>query len=115
MAAMMMYMVGMAILTLPLMVGRYFSSTSLINNWVFQASFSAVMGILIFYFFTFVNFDPKEQAKSFRNNHYYIPNIAPGRPTQQYLNRLIWIDCLSRSHFKRIPACFGLYGGNFLW
>ncbi len=114
MAAMMMYMVGMAILTLPLMVGRYFSSSSLINNWVFQASFSAVMGILIFYFFTFVNFDPKEQAKSFRNNHYYIPNIAPGRPTQRYLNRLIWIIAFPGAVLNAFQLVFGLYGGNFL-
>lgn len=114
MAAMMMYMVGSSLLTLPVMIGRYYSSDSLINNLIFQIFISAVIGIGIFYFFTFVNFDPKEKAKEYRNNHFYIKNIAPGLPTKKYLQHILLIIAFPGAILNTLQFIVGLYGARFL-
>lgn len=114
MAAMMMYMVGMALLTLPVMIAPYFKSNTLLNSWQFAAIFSAVMALFLFYFFTFVSFDPKDQAKAMRNNHTYILGIAPGRPTQKYLRRLILTIAFPGAILNAVQLVLGLYGARFM-
>lgn len=114
MAAMMMYMVGMALLTLPIMISPYFPSNKILNSWQFSAIFSTVMAIALFYFFTFVSFDPKDQAKGMRNNHTYILGIKPGLPTQKYLRRLILIIAFPGAILNSAQLVLGLYGAQFL-
>lgn len=114
MAAMMMYMVGMAILTLPIMIAPYFPSNKLLTSWQFSAIFSTVMAILLFYFFMFVSFDPKEEAKGLRNSHNYILGIKPGLPTQKYLRKLILIIAFPGAILNAAQLVLGLYGSRFL-
>lgn len=113
--AMMMYMVGMGVLTAPmLLLGQQIKSNSILNNWCFLASLSFVLAIILFYFFTFVSFDPKDEAKIFRINHFYIKNIAPGKPTQRYLFKLIMILAFPGAILNAVQLVIGLYGTHFL-
>lgn len=114
MAAMMMYMVGMAILTLPIMLSPYLSTNSIIGSWQFAAIFSTVMAILLFYFFMFVSFDPKDEAKNLRNSHNYILGIKPGLPTQKYLRRIILIIAFPGAIINAAQLVLGLYGSYFM-
>ncbi|WP_251717659.1 accessory Sec system protein translocase subunit SecY2 [Lactobacillus agrestimuris] len=113
-AAMMMYMVGMAILTVPIMLSQKLSSHSIFNNWKFNITISFIMAVVLFYFFMFVSFDPKDEAKGFRNNHLYIKNIIPGKPTKKYLFKLIMIISIPGALLNALQLIVGLYGNYFL-
>lgn len=112
--AMMTYMIGMAILTIPTMLQPYFSSSSLINNEYFLVSLTFILAFLLFYFFTFVQFEPEEKAKSLRNSHGYILNIRPGKPTQKYLRHLLWIIAFPGALITAFQLTLGLYGKRLL-
>lgn len=62
----------------------------------------------------FVAFNPKDQAKAMRNNHNYILGIAPGRPTQTYLRKLIWILGFPGAILNAAQLVLGLYGSRFM-
>ena len=114
MAAMMMYMIGMALLTVPVMLGQRLGPESIFSNQHFIVALSFLLAFLLFYFFMFVSFDPKEQAKAFRNNHVYIKDIVPGKPTQKYLFRLLMILAFPGAVLNAIQLVVGLYGAKFL-
>lgn len=113
-AAMMMYMIGMAMLTIPMMLGQKLGTNSVLSNRNLIMTISFIMALILFYFFMFVSFDPKDQAKNFRNNHLYIKDVAPGKPTQKYLFRLIMILAFPGAILNGLQLVFGLYGSYFL-
>lgn len=114
MGAMMMYMVGMALLMLPSFLASLLGPDSLFANPQFDALICGLMTFGLFYFFSFVQFSPRQQAKNFRNNNTYIPNIHPGKPTQRYLTKLMWIVCFPGAVLNTIQLVFGLMGSQFL-
>lgn len=83
--AMMTYMLGLALLYLPVMLGAWLGPKSIFSNIYFSASISGLISMGLFYFFSFMAFSPKQEAKSLRNNNCYFLNIRPGKPTQRYL------------------------------
>lgn len=51
-----------------------------------------VYAILIFvfaYFYTFMQINPKELAKNLRENSGYMPGIKPGKPTEDYITKVL--------------------------
>lgn len=114
MGAMMMYMVGMALLMLPTMMGSILGPKSLFANPKFDAALSGVIAFFLFYFFSFMQFSPHQQARSFRNSNTYIPNVRPGKPTQRYLSRIMWIICFPGAVLNTIQLIFGMMGPMFL-
>ncbi len=114
MGAMMTYMTGMALLMIPTMLRPFFPPDSIINQTSFQAIFTAVLTFLLFYFFTFMQFPPKDQAKNFRNDHSYIPNVRPGRPTQVYLRKLLVVIAFPGAVLTAIQLTLGLFGADYL-
>lgn len=114
MGAMMTYMIGMAVLVLPTMLSQYFGPDSLINNVKFDAVFSFVLAIALFYFFTFMQFEPKEQAKRLRDANNYVLNIRPGKPTQKYLTRVLIGVALPGALINATLLALGLFGSKLL-
>ena len=114
MGAMMTYMTGMALLMIPTMLQPYFPPDSFINQPYFRAIFTAVLTFLLFYFFTFMQFPPKDQARNFRDGHNYIPNVHPGKPTQMYLRKLLLIIAFPGAILTTIQLTLGLFGTNML-
>lgn len=114
MGAMMTYMVGMALLMLPTMLGAILGPQSIFANPRFDAALSGILTFILFYFFSFMQFSPRQQAKAFRNSNIYIPNVRPGKPTQRYLSRLMWIICFPGAVLNTIQLVFGLMGQQFL-
>lgn len=88
MGGMMMYMVGMALFSIPTMLAGIFHN-SFLSSPRFMLTFLTVTSLSLFYFFSFMMFSPFEQARGFRNSNTYIPGIRPGKPTQIYLRRLL--------------------------
>lgn len=114
MGAMMTYMIGMAILVMPTMLSQYFSKKSLINNVTFDAGVSFVLAIALFYFFTFMQFEPKEQAKKLRDSNGYILNVRPGKPTQKYLTKVLITVAMPGAIINAILLTLGLFGTKIM-
>lgn len=114
MGAMMTYMIGMAILTIPAMVAPYFGPHSLLNNPYFVMALIFILSFALFYFFTFMQFEPQEQAKSLRDSNNYLLGIRPGKPTQRYLRRLLWIIAFPGALLTASQLAIGLQGAKLL-
>ena len=58
------------------------------NGWAFIVGESLL--ILVFtYFYTAVTFNPVDQADNLKKYGGFIPGVRPGRPTAEYLNRIL--------------------------
>ena len=67
------------------------------NSWHYVVG--EVFFIIIFtYFYTAVTFNPVDQADNLKKYGGFIPGVRPGRPTAEYLDRI-----LVQAHFPRRP------------
>ncbi|MGZ5308928.1 MAG: preprotein translocase subunit SecY [Solirubrobacterales bacterium] len=58
------------------------------NSWAYVAG--EVFFIIIFtYFYTAVTFNPVDQADNLKKHGGFIPGVRPGRPTAEYLDRIL--------------------------
>jgi len=65
-------------------VSRFFSP----NDWAYIAG-ETVFIILFTYFYTAVTFNPVDQADNLKKYGGFIPGVRPGRPTAEYLDRIL--------------------------
>ena len=75
----------------------------------------AVMIVFFAYFYTSVTFNPIEVADNMKKQGGFIPGIRPGKPTQEYLNRIlnyiIFIGAVGLLIVVTIPIFFnGVFG-----
>lgn len=58
------------------------------NNWFHDTLY--VIGIIFFtYFYTAVSFDPQNVAENLQKNGGFIPGIRPGKPTVEFMDRVL--------------------------
>ena len=114
MGAMMTYMVGMSLLMIPTLLANILGPQSLFANPYFEIVLSGILAFALFYFFTFVQFDPKEQAKTMLHNNNYIIGIRPGEPTKKYLQHLVIHVSFFGALLNTIQLSFGLLGSRIL-
>jgi len=94
---------------------------------VYGAIIYAAMIIFFTYFYTAVTFDPAEVADNMKKWGGFVPGIRPGRPTQEYLDRvLVRITCAGSIFLGLVAVLqylvpdltgittFGLVGGTSL-
>jgi preprotein translocase subunit SecY len=84
------------------------------NSWPYVAG--EVFFIIIFtYFYTAVTFNPVDQADNLKKYGGFIPGVRPGRPTAQYLERVLVRLTVAGGLFLVIvavaPSLFIKYGG----
>jgi preprotein translocase subunit SecY len=58
------------------------------NGWAYVIG-ESVLIILFTYFYTAVTFNPVEQADNLKKYGGFIPGVRPGRPTAEYLDRIL--------------------------
>ena len=58
------------------------------NGWVYIAG-ETVFIIIFCYFYTAVTFNPVDQAENLRKHGGFIPGVRPGRPTAEFLDRIL--------------------------
>ncbi len=70
-----------------------------------------ILIILFAYFYTTIQYNPVEMANNLRTNNGTIPGIRPGRPTADYiakiLSRITLIGALFLAFIALVPAIFG--------
>ncbi|WP_314737262.1 accessory Sec system protein translocase subunit SecY2 [Limosilactobacillus urinaemulieris] len=112
--AMMTYMIGMALLMFPTMIGSLLGRDSIFANVYFDAIISGLLAFGLFYFFAFMQFNPKEQAKQLRNSNNYVLGIRPGKPTQEYLKQKLLRVSFWGALLNAIQLTLGLLGNQLL-
>lgn len=80
------------------------------NSWAY-----AILNILLIIFFTFfyneIQFNPIEYSKNLQQNGGFIPGIRPGRPTSDYLGRIVrrigMVGAISLAILATLPIILG--------
>ncbi len=69
-------------------VGGWFTRTFGPSTFLFIL-FEAILIIIFTYFYTAVTFNPIDQADNLKKYGGFIPGVRPGRPTAEYLDRIL--------------------------
>lgn len=79
-------------------------------KYTLGAVFYVVMIIFFAYFYTSVTFNPMEVANNMKKNGGFIPGIRPGKPTTDYLNKvlkyIVFIGAVGLAIVALIPIFF---------
>lgn len=75
---------------------------------------SVLTGILIMFFtffYTFIQFNPVELANNMKKNGGFIPGIRPGKPTSDYIfkvvSRITWFSAIFIASIQVVPSILG--------
>ncbi|MGN0438202.1 MAG: preprotein translocase subunit SecY [Lachnospiraceae bacterium] len=76
-----------------------------------------VLNIIFAYFYTSITFNPMEVANNMKKNGGFVPGIRPGKPTQDYLNKIlnyiVLIGIIGLLIVALIPIFFnGVFGAS---
>ena len=89
-----------------------------IKNWSGHWSYAILYALLIIgftFFYTYVQFNPIELANNMKKNGGFIPGIRPGKPTSDYiarvLNRITWFGALFLALITIFPYIIGWITG----
>ena len=100
---------------------RYLSSSYWCNPSYFRYTLGLLLYILLLvffaYFYTSITFNPIEVADNLKKRGGFIPGIRPGRPTSEYLNRIlnyiIFIGAIGLTVVGILPFIFrGLFNAS---
>jgi preprotein translocase subunit SecY len=111
---------AMSIMSFPSTIISYFgaNSTNPVILW-FKAAperwwYSLLYALLIMFFtffYTMIQFNPIEVANTMKKNGGFIPGIRPGKPTSDYiakvLNRITWFGGLFLALITLMPSILG--------
>ncbi len=89
-------------------------------NSMGYAIFQALLIIFFTFFYTIIQFNPIEIANNLKKNGGFIPGIRPGKPTSDYiskvLNRITWFGGLFLAVITIFPTIFGvIFHINGIW
>jgi len=77
------------------------------NTWLYVAVFSVLI-VAFSYFYIAISFNPVEVANNLRNNGGFIPGIRPGKPTSDYITKILNKVTLIGAFFLMIVAVIPL-------
>ena len=125
-----------SLLQFPLIISQFFdvksgSAVETVLNVMNQANWcdpehpARTIGLLVYilllvvfaYFYTSITFNPIEVANNMKKNGGFVPGIRPGRPTSDYLNKIlnsiIFIGVMGLAIIAVIPIFFsGVFGAS---
>ncbi|MBO2518228.1 MULTISPECIES: preprotein translocase subunit SecY [Limnochorda] len=83
-----------SILTFPLTLGQFVPSLARFTDWLALGGVGynivyALLVVFFTYFYTAVTFNPRDVADNMRKYGGFIPGLRPGRPTAEYLDRVL--------------------------
>ena len=95
--------------------GNWFKKGAWQYSW--GALFYVVLVVFFAYFYTSITFNPMEVAENMKKSGGFIPGTRPGKPTQDYLNKvlnyIVFIGAIGLIIVALIPIFFnGLFGAS---
>jgi len=82
---------AMSILSFPQTIAQFMGSTKQIFNptsWIYIILYFVLI-IFFTYFYTAIQFNPIEVANNMKKNGGFVPGIRPGKPTSDFINRVL--------------------------
>ncbi len=95
--------------------GNWFKPGAWVYTW--GALFYVILVVFFAYFYTSITFNPMEVAENMKKSGGFIPGTRPGKPTQDYLtkvlNYIVFIGAVGLIIVAMIPIIFnGLFGAS---
>ena len=86
------------------------------SSWVYAVLYFILI-IMFAYFYTSITFNPLEIANNMKKAGGFIPGIRPGKPTSDYLNRIlnyiVFIGAVALAFIAFVPIFFnGVFGAD---
>lgn len=85
------------------------------NNWVYIVFFGLLL-VAFAYFYVAISFNPVEVANNLKKNGGSIPGIRTGKPTSDYISRILsrvtFIGAICLMLIALLPMILGCIGGN---
>lgn len=122
-----------SLLMLPLTLAQFIPAFAVVERWVGYGTIGyfvlySVLIVFFTYFYTAVTFNPSEVANNMKKNGGFIPGLRPGRPTVEYLDKVLTRITLAGAVFlalvalspyvlaavTRMPTQFLYFGGTGL-
>ncbi len=94
-------------------VSTYLSTNSDIGFWIYRA-LEVLLIVFFSYFYTTISFNTEDIAENMKNNGGFIPGIRPGRPTIDYLSKILSKLTLAGAVFLAIIAMVPAFTVHFL-
>lgn len=69
-------------------ITKYLTPQGSVGIWIYSI-FSIILIMFFTYFYTAIQFNTVEYSKNLQQNGGFIPGIRPGRPTSDFLNRVV--------------------------
>lgn len=93
-------------------VQKYLSSTGTPGVWIYSI-LNIVLIMFFTYFYTAITFNPMEVADNMKANGGFIPGIRPGRPTVDYLSKVMTRITFAGAVFLAVIATLPAIISNF--
>ena len=94
-------------------VSTYLSTSGDIGFWIYR-SLEVLLIVFFSYFYTTISFNVDDIAENMKNNGGFIPGIRPGRPTIDYLNKILSRITLAGAIFLAIVAMIPAFTVHFM-
>ncbi len=119
---------AMSLMASPATIVQLFFSGS--DNWfvkfvinsqgsIWYALINAILIVFFTFFYTVIVFNPIELANNMKKNGGFIPGIRPGKPTSEYiakvLNRLTWFGGIFLALITLLPSLLQFTGIKNVW
>lgn len=117
---------AMSIMTFPATLAQLFGKTEgvlvSISNFLTQTAAYPILYFLLIvgftYFYASITFNPIEVSNNIKNNNGMVPGLRPGRPTSEYiakvLNRVTLVGALCLAVIAVLPIVIQMVSGNRL-
>jgi len=97
-------------------ITKYLTPQGNVGVWVYTI-FNILLIMFFTYFYTAIQFNTVEYAQNLQQNGGFIPGIRPGRPTSEYLNRIVsritFVGGLSLAILASLPIILSkIFGMN---
>ncbi|MDI3298974.1 MAG: preprotein translocase subunit SecY [Bacillota bacterium] len=106
-----------AVLSLPATLATFFPVFSAVNNWLMGGVYPVLYALLIIgftFFYTVIVFNPVDVADNIRKYGGFIPGIRPGRPTTDYLTRILNRVTFAGAIFLALVAVLPFFFGRLV-
>ncbi|MFQ7119160.1 MAG: preprotein translocase subunit SecY [Intestinibacter sp.] len=94
-------------------VSTYLSTSGDIGFWIYR-SLEVLLIVFFSYFYTTISFNVDDIAENMKNNGGFIPGIRPGRPTIDYLSRILSRITLAGALFLAVIAMIPAFTVHFM-
>ncbi|MBU5335302.1 preprotein translocase subunit SecY [Intestinibacter bartlettii] len=94
-------------------VSTYLSTSGDIGFWIYR-SLEVLLIVFFSYFYTTISFNVDDIAENMKNNGGFIPGIRPGRPTIEYLSKILSRITLAGALFLAVIAMIPAFTVHFM-